>query len=64
MEGNTIQINVGLTINGNVKCKKHDVCEKDYIWNAATYSCANEKYLSSIRDDLAIMCNEFIESYD
>ena len=42
MEGNTIQINVGITIN----------------------SCAHEKYLSSIRDDLAIMCNEFIESYD
>ena len=40
MEGNTIQINVGIT------------------------SCAHEKYLSSIRDDLAIMCNEFIESYD
>ena len=25
------------------QCKKHHVCEKDYIWNPATCSCQNGK---------------------
>ena len=31
-------------------CKKHNICEKDYICNPATCSCGNEKYLASIMD--------------
>ena len=30
------------------ECKKRHVVEKDYVWNSATCSCENEKYLSSI----------------
>ena len=33
------------------ECKKHHICEKDYVWNPATYNCENGKYLSSIIDD-------------
>ena len=40
------------------ECKKRHVCEKDYVWNAATCSCENGKYLASIMDDLAIICDE------
>ena len=32
------------------ECIKHHICEKDYIWNPATCSCENRKYLSSIID--------------
>ena len=46
------------------ECKTHHVCEKDYIWNPATCSCQNGKYLVSIVDDLAIICDEVIESYN
>ena len=42
--------------------KEHHVCEKDYIWNPATCSCENGKYLKSIIDDSVIMCNEVIET--
>ena len=27
------------------ECKTHHVCEKHYIWNPATCSCQNGKYL-------------------
>ena len=43
---------------------KSHVCEKDYVWNPATCSCENEKYLASIMDDSAIKCDEIIESSD
>ena len=43
------------------ECKKHQVCEKDYVGNPATCSCENGKYLASIMDDLTIMCDEVIE---
>ena len=44
------------------KCKKHHICEKDYIWNPATRSCKNGKYLASIiDDDSVITCDEIIE---
>ena len=46
------------------ECKKHHVCEKDYVWNYATCNCENYKYLASIMDDSAIMCDEIIESYE
>ena len=35
--------------------------EKDYIWNPATCSCENDKYLASIIDDSVITCDEIIE---
>ena len=39
----------------NTKCrhdyKKHNIYEKDYVWNPSTCSCENRKYLASIMDD-------------
>ena len=46
------------------ECKKRHLCEKDYVWNPATCSCGNGKYLANIMDDSAIICNEVIESYE
>ena len=46
------------------ECKKHHVCEKNYVWTPTTCSCQNGKYLASIMDDSAITCDEAIESYD
>ena len=40
------------------ECKKHHACEKDYIWNPATHSCENRKYLASIVNNLVITCDE------
>ena len=37
---------------------------KNYLWNPATCSCENGKYLASIMDNSVIMCDEVIESYD
>ena len=37
---------------------------KSYIWNIATCSCENGKYLASIMDDSTIMCDEIIELND
>ena len=42
-------------------CKRHHICEKDYIWNFATRSCKNGKYLASIIDNLVIICNEITD---
>ena len=41
------------------ECKKHSVCEKDYVWNPATCNCENGKYLASIMDE--IICDEVID---
>ena len=38
--------------------------EKIIFWNPATCSCENGKYLASILDDSAIICDEVIESYE
>ena len=38
--------------------------EKIITWNSVTCSCENGKYLTSITDDSAIICDEIIESYD
>ena len=46
------------------ECKKHNVCEKDQIWNPTTCSCENGKYLANIMDDSVITCDEIIESYN
>ena len=43
------------------ECKKRCVC---HVWNPATCSCKNGKYLASIMDDSAIICDEVIKSYD
>ena len=43
------------------ECKKHHICEKYYIWNPATCSCGNEKYLASLTNDSVITYDEIIE---
>ena len=46
------------------KCKNRKnnrVCEGDYVWNPATCSSKNGKYLQSIIDDSVIICDEIIE---
>ena len=62
MEENAIQINGGIIINVAVSVKKV-VYVKNYVWNPAKYSCENGRFLASIMDDSAIMCDEVIESY-
>ena len=42
------------------ECKKRHACEKDYVWNPATWSCENGKYLASVIDDSMISCDEII----
>ena len=39
------------------ECRKHYI----YIWNLATCSCENGKYLASIMDNSAITCDESIK---
>ena len=42
---------------------KHYIREKDYVWNRAACNYENEKYVASIMDDSAIICDEVIESH-
>ena len=42
------------------ECKNCHVCQKDSIWNLATYSCQNGKYLASIMDDSKITCDGIV----
>ena len=44
---NVIQINSGIMIC-QCECRRRHVCEKDYVWNLATFGCENGKYLASI----------------
>ena len=46
------------------ECKKYHICEKEYVWNPSTLICQNGKYIASIVDDLAIICDDVIESHD
>ena len=46
--------------NDTCRCE----CKKNYVWNPTTCNCENGKYLASIMDDSAIMCDEIMESYD
>ena len=46
------------------ECKKHHICKKEYFWNPSTCIYENGRYLPSIMDDSAIMCDEIIEPYD
>ena len=62
MEENVIQIYEGRLVNVDVSVK--NVIEKDYIWNPSKCSCEGGKYLASIMDDSANMCDEIIESYN
>ena len=41
------------------ECKKHHICEKDYVWNPAAFDCENGKHLASIIDK--IVYDEIIE---
>ena len=54
----------GITRNVHVSVKTSYIIEKDYILQPTTRICKNGKYLASIMDDSAIVCNEVIESYD
>ena len=62
MKQNVSQSNDGITINVDVSIKT--ICEKDYVWNPATCSCENGKYLASILDDSAVIYDEVIKLYD
>ena len=46
------------------ECKKHQTCEKDYVWYPSKCGYENAKYLASIMDDSATTCDEVIESYN
>ena len=50
----------------NHKCrcegKKHHICEKVYIWNPATCSCKNGKYLANTMNESVITSDEIIEN--
>ena len=50
--------------NDKCKCKKHHICQKDYVWNLATCSCEYGEYLDSIMDDSEILRDDFGKSYD
>ena len=50
---------IKIAIKEKIKKKHH---EKDYIWNPATCSCKNGKYLASIIDDSVITCDEIINT--
>ena len=43
------------------ECKKHHICEKDYIWNPDACRCKNCKYLAGIVDSTVIMCDKITE---
>ena len=42
------------------ECKKHYICEKDYVWKPATCNSENGKHLASIMDDSMINCDKNI----
>ena len=44
------------------ECKKHQYVKKIIFGNPSTCSCENGKYLASIMDDSAIMCDEIIDA--
>ena len=44
------------------QCEKHHTCGKDYIWNPATCSYKNGKFITSIVDNLIITCDEIIDA--
>ena len=42
--------------------QKINVCEKDYVCNPVTCNGENGKYLASIMDDSAVICDEVIDA--
>ena len=44
------------------ECKKSHACEKEYVCNRPTCNCKNGKYLASILDDSAIICDDVIDA--
>ena len=46
------------------ECEKHNICEKDYIWNSIACRGKNGKYLACIMDNSAIAGDDVIESCD
>ena len=62
MEENVIQIKNEIMINVDVSVTNIIYEGKDDIWNLATCSCENGKYLGSIiNNDSMITCDEIIE---
>ena len=51
--------------NNKCRCefKNYHICEKDYVWNPATFNCENGENLANVMDDSAITCDEVIGSY-
>ena len=62
-EQSVIQTSGGITINVDVSVKKF-IYVKKITWNTATSSCENGKYLASIMDDSAIICDEVLKSHN
>ena len=60
MKQSVIQINSGIKTNVNVSVK-NSCMWKNYVWNLSTCNCENGKYLASIMDDSAIICDEIID---
>ena len=48
-------------INVSVSVKNINYVKKNHVWNSATCICKNGKYLASIMDDSANICDEFIQ---
>ena len=46
------------------ECKKHNLSEKNYIWDPVTCSCKNGKYSANVMEDSGITCDGIIEPYD
>lgn len=62
MMENVIPMKSGRTINVECKNRKeHHVCKKAYIWNLATSSCKDDKYLGNFFDDSVKNCVEMID---
>ena len=42
------------------KCKKYQMCNENYNWNATTCICEDGKYLGSIIDNSVITCDKIM----
>ena len=62
MEENAIQINGAITINVDVSVKNVMYVEKKLLFES-WYNCKNGKYVASIMDYSAIICDEVIDVY-
>ena len=51
---NEITISVGMSVKIQ---KEHRACKKICIWNPATRSCKNVKYVGSNVDDSVVTCD-------